>query len=223
MLKIFKDNFLFFIPFFIFIIIGFILLFTIEQGDAILFFSENRSAFGDFFFKYGTKLGEDYAYAFFFILFLFIRYRYSILVIMTGCVVSIISYVLKEFFRHPRPRTFFSENGMLKEINAVDGVAMLGAYTSFPSGHTMSAFALYGVIAFIIPKKHIGLLTISIAMVIGISRIYLVQHFVKDVVSGAILGVLIGMTLYYINSLVKKDTNQWFDRSIAKRYKKKVA
>ncbi len=199
------------------------MLFNIEQGDAILFFSNNRSAFGDFFFKYGTMLGEELMYAFFFFLFLFIRYRYSILVIMTGCVVSIISYVTKEYFRHPRPRTYFSEKGMLEEINAVDGVFMLGAYTSFPSGHTMSAFALYGVIAFIIPKKYIGLLTIFVAIVIGTSRIYLVQHFVKDVVSGAILGVLIAMTLYYINSLLKMDINQWFDRSITYKYKKKTA
>lgn len=223
MLKFFKDNLLFFIPFFIYIILGFILLSNNNQGDVILFFSENRSAFGDFFFKYGTKLGEDYAYGFFVILFLFIRYRYAILVIMTGCIVSILSYLLKEFFRHPRPSTFFSEKGMLDEINVVDGVSLLKAYTSFPSGHTMSAFALYGLIAFIIPKKYIGLLTILIAIVIGTSRIYLVQHFVKDVVTGAIMGVLIAMTLYYINSKVKMSTNQWFDRSITYQYKKKVA
>ncbi len=223
MLRFFRENLFFFIPFFIFMIFGFTLLLTTQQGAAILFFSEHRTAFGDFFFKYGTKLGEDYAYAFFFILFLFIRYRYSILVLITGCIVTIISYVLKEFFRHPRPRTFYSEKGMLEEINAVDGVTMLGAYTSFPSGHTMSGFALYGIVAFILPKKYIGLLTILFAIVIGTSRVYLVQHFAKDVVLGAILGVLVAMTLFYFNSRLKIDTNQWFDSSITYQRKKKTA
>lgn len=223
MLKIFKDNLFYFIPFIGFVIFGFILLLTTEQGVGILFFSENRTAFGDFFFEYGTKLGEEIMYGFFVIFFLFIRYRYSILVLMTGCVVSIVSYVLKEFFRHPRPKVFYNEKGMLEKINTVDGVELLSAYTSFPSGHTMSAFALYGIIAFILPKKYIGLLTILTAIVIGISRIYLVQHFVKDVVFGSILGVLIAMTLFYVNSMLKIDTNRWFDKSIAFQTKKKVA
>jgi len=214
MLKIFKDNLFFFIPFLIFITIGFILLFTTQQGVAILFFSDNRTVFGDLFFKIGTKLGEDFAYAFFIILFLFIRFRYAILVLLTGSVVTIVSYILKEFFRHPRPKTFFSEKALLDEINVVDGISLLSVYTSFPSGHTMSAFALYGIVAFIFPKKHIGLLMISLAIVIGISRIYLVQHFTKDVIFGAILGVLIAMALFYANSLLKTDARQWFDQSI---------
>lgn len=222
MFKVIKENPLFFIVFIIYVLIGIVLLFNTDQGDVILFFSENRSAIADFFFKYGTKLGEELVYVIFFILFLFYRYRYSILVGITGSLVSITSYFSKEFFRHPRPKVFFKENGIFENINTVDGVALYNAYTSFPSGHTMSAFALYGMIAFIIPKKYIGLFLIVIAIIIGTSRIYLVQHFVKDVVAGSIMGVLIAMGIYYVQSLIKIDSKQWFDQSITFKREKKV-
>lgn len=63
---------------------------------------------------------------------------------------------------------------------------------SFPSGHSMAAFSLYGVIAFLL-WRHIststgrGLLIIgSSAMIltIGVSRIYLGVHYPSDVLGG---------------------------------------
>ncbi|WP_240417721.1 phosphatase PAP2 family protein [Paenibacillus periandrae] len=63
---------------------------------------------------------------------------------------------------------------------------------SFPSGHSMAAFTLYGVIAFLLWRHVSGafnrsiLILFSILMIvmIGISRIYLGVHYPSDVLGG---------------------------------------
>lgn len=61
---------------------------------------------------------------------------------------------------------------------------------SFPSGHTMSAFAVSTVLALQFPPLApvLGLLAFSI----GASRVVLGLHYVSDVVVGALLGTVFG-------------------------------
>lgn len=67
---------------------------------------------------------------------------------------------------------------------------------SFPSGHSMEAFALYGVLAFLL-WRHIAsrggrvlLIVLSVAMtiIIGLSRIYLGVHYPSDVLGSYLAG-----------------------------------
>lgn len=61
---------------------------------------------------------------------------------------------------------------------------------SFPSGHTMTAFAAataYGVMApFLLP------VLLPAALLIGISRVFLGLHYPTDVLAGALLGSTLG-------------------------------
>lgn len=214
-MNLIKENRYFFVLFGLFLCIAGVILYNIEQGDAILFFSERRSPFGDFFFRYFTKVGEEWAYPVVILILVFTikphNYRHFIYVPLLGGIVSLVSYYTKAYFRHPRPLLYFERNDMLEQINQVAEVSLYGGLNSFPSGHTMSGFALYTFMALIIPNKKLGgLILFLVAFLVGISRIYLVQHFLKDVYLGAIIGVLIAVIFYlfevWMESRVKRKT-----------------
>jgi len=61
---------------------------------------------------------------------------------------------------------------------------------SFPSGHTMTAFACATAIAFFYPATAAALFFFAFS--IALSRIVLGMHFLSDVVAGALVGALIG-------------------------------
>ena len=69
---------------------------------------------------------------------------------------------------------------------------------SFPSGHSMVGFAFYGFIIYLIYKsnlkKQIKILLITLLSLlifnIGLSRIYLGVHYVTDVLTGYMLGLI---------------------------------
>src|SRR5579871_3384440 len=61
---------------------------------------------------------------------------------------------------------------------------------SFPSGHTMTAFAVAMPLLIFYPELGAGLLFCALS--IAISRIVLGMHFLSDVVAGAMLGLGLG-------------------------------
>lgn len=61
---------------------------------------------------------------------------------------------------------------------------------SFPSGHTMTAFAVAIPLLLFYPELTTGLLFCALS--IALSRILLGMHFLSDVVAGAILGTALG-------------------------------
>jgi len=212
---LFKDNAVFWTSFSLFLIVGGLSLLTQEQGTWLEYFSANRHTAIDYFFKYATKIGEEPTYLLFIIICLFIRFRYAILIPLLGIIVTIISFITKSFFLHPRPSIYYRDLGQLEGIQTVEGVHLLGGLTSFPSGHTMSAFALFSFVAFLFPKKgFFNLLFFLFALLVGISRIYLVQHFLKDIYLGAIVGVIIGGSLYLLQQRRAIDEEGWMDRRV---------
>jgi len=77
---------------------------------------------------------------------------------------------------------------------------------SFPSGHSMAAFALYGTLTYLL-WRHIPALAGRIAMIvigvaltllIGISRIYLGVHYPSDVFGGYLASATWLMLSIYI-------------------------
>ena len=212
-----RDNQLFLWGFTFFAIAGAIALISMEQGDGILFASDNRSPFLDFLFYYGTKLGETFMFILFFLIFLFIRVRHSFAVGFVGISAMIVAFSAKAYFLHDRPSTFFRKRDMFEELNLVSGVDLHIGTTSFPSGHTMAGFALYALLAFFLPKnqKAWGILFLLIALIVGLSRVYLIQHFVKDIYLGAWLGLGIAVGTYFLfQGPWKGDPAGWMNKPI---------
>jgi undecaprenyl-diphosphatase len=67
---------------------------------------------------------------------------------------------------------------------------------SFPSGHTMNAFAIATVLALRYPP--LSPVLSVLAACIGVSRVLLGLHFASDVVAGAVLGLAIGLLSFLI-------------------------
>ena len=67
---------------------------------------------------------------------------------------------------------------------------------SFPSGHSMSAFAIAIPLCIFYPELQAALLVLSVS--IAVSRVILGMHFVSDVVVGSLLGAGLGYGAYQL-------------------------
>jgi undecaprenyl-diphosphatase len=66
---------------------------------------------------------------------------------------------------------------------------------SFPSGHTMTAFAVAIPLSMFYPDITVGLLFCALS--IAMSRILLGMHFLSDVVAGALIGTGLGYLAFF--------------------------
>jgi membrane-associated phospholipid phosphatase len=64
-----------------------------------------------------------------------------------------------------------------------------GPATSFPSGHTVGAFALGGVLLFASRNLPLRLTALLLAAAVGLSRVLAFRHWLSDVTASAILGL----------------------------------
>ncbi len=194
-------NLWFAIPVLIALGVGATVAYYLPYGDEILAFNHLRRDLLNTAFVLATYLGEVYAYVVAGIALLLLRkYRFAALVALTGFVILPLSFVLKDQFGIMRPLTWFSQAERWHEVVTVPGVTLASGYTSFPSGHTMSAFALYSLLTFMLGWKHRrwGLAFALLAVAVGVSRIFLVQHYLADVLGGAVLGLLLGGLMWQI-------------------------
>jgi len=66
---------------------------------------------------------------------------------------------------------------------------------SFPSGHSAASFSIATTIALNIPK--LSVVALIIAIIVGISRIYLGVHYPTDVAAGIFLGISTALLVHF--------------------------
>lgn len=66
---------------------------------------------------------------------------------------------------------------------------------SFPSGHTTASFSLATTIALNIPR--LSIVVFFLAIIIGLSRIYLGVHYPTDVLAGVLVGLAIPILTHF--------------------------
>ena len=108
------------------------------------------------------------------------------MVLSSYAVSGIIAQVLKYYILEARPAVFLKDTSYKYFIDNVT----LHNFHAFPSGHTASAFALAAVLSFDAKNKNYSFLFLGGAFIVGYSRIYLAQHFIDDVLAGALMGMV---------------------------------
>jgi len=122
------------------------------------------------------------------------RKRKSAALLFLSSLSYFLSIFLKAIFKHERPQTA-NINPMLP----------FDAY-SFPSSHVVFFVAFWGFILYTLLKykkinkfiRNIGVvISVYLIFFVGISRMYLGQHYFKDVVAGYLFGgIYLGFVLY---------------------------
>ena len=191
-----KDNRHFFFPWLLMILLSLILLMTFSKTTLFLWINGNNSPWADKAFYYLTPLGNGWIYLPLFVLSLFFSWRYALIVISAVIIQSLLVYVLKQiiFSDIVRPIRFFEDSGI---IHFVEGVKVHGS-RSFPSGHTITAFGVFTMLALMLKNKKAGIIMLLAASLAAYSRVYLAQHFFADIVAGSIIGVLSSLLCYTI-------------------------
>lgn len=215
------ENPWFVIPVLLFFIVGLVLVFFIPYGDEILLFNDLRREPFNAVFQFLTLLGEAYPFILLGVAALFWRYRYTLLIALAGIVTLLTGYVFKTSFAVDRPITFFRNQGLDDLVVAVPGVDLNMGQTSFPSGHTMAAFALYGLLALILGKQYrrSGLPLALLAISVGVSRVFLVQHFLADILAGAAFGLTVCWLVWQLDKTPFFQKKHFLDGSLLKKRK----
>lgn len=202
------DNPWFFIPAALFLGLGSLIAFAIPYGAEILYFNELRHEPFNALFEFFTNCGEAWAFVLFGGLLCFWKPRYAMLVAIVGLLALPVGYIAKDTIGVDRPITFFEKKSQTAQLVLVPGIQLNRGQTSFPSGHTMAAFALYSLLALMTGQRYQrwGLPLVLVAILTGISRIFLVQHFLVDVLGGAIFGLLLSGLIWTFSARFLKDT-----------------
>jgi len=180
------------------LLLGGFLLMAYSKIDIHLYINRHHSPLADFVFKYLTYLGEGWLFVLAIPVFVFYSWRKGLFIAFAGVFTGLITGIFKNsiYAGVPRPIEYFA--GM-SELYLVPGVEM-NHWNSFPSGHTMAAFALYFSLAIVVKRAGWSFVFFSIAALVGYSRMYLSQHFLVDVVAGAGLGIVCAALAFVLAS-----------------------
>jgi len=200
-----------FVPF---AIAGIIAILSTGKGELFLWMNQWRHSLLDIAFRAITWLGSGLSFAVICTVLLFMDLRKSILGFLCFGLSSALSQLLKKlvFPDIVRPMKYFEDPSIL---NIVEGVKH-NFHHSFPSGHTTSAFSLAVFLALISRKSKWGLWLGIAALITGLSRIYLVQHFFEDVYAGAWIGTLSSVIVFLVAEQPLYGSEK-FNRSILRK------
>lgn len=140
--------------------------------------------FFDNYFLFVTRMGNENVIIIFIIMLLFVlKDRERILLLFSSLVSVVSNQGIKHLLMRKRPDVLH----LIKQ----------GGY-SYPSGHSMIAVAVYGLLIYFVCSKiknkylkyGLSLLLVLLIISIGISRIYVGVHYISDVLGGFLLAII---------------------------------
>ena len=141
---------------------------------------------------FGSTIFIIFLCVFFLILFIILKKKnYGIIISLVLIISTIINNLLKIIFCRERP-------DVLKLV-------IEDSY-SFPSGHTMAAVSMYGILLYLTLKSNMNkkikiLLSIVLSVIpflVAISRVYLGAHYITDVIGAYLVSIILLLIEIYI-------------------------
>jgi len=121
----------------------------------------------------------------------------ALILLIIGFWTSIwLGYTLKGVFSRPRPFEALSFTRLTLSTTPESA--------SFPSGEAIIAFFVWSIDA--VKSKKLAIPTLIFACLIAYSRVYVGVHYPLDVISGALIGILIGTILLGIEDIIKRTS-----------------
>ncbi|GAA4463793.1 phosphatase PAP2 family protein [Nibrella saemangeumensis] len=200
MIDLFRKNRAFFLTYLVALVGVGILQLIYTKEELIRWVNSYNAPWADVFFDNATYLGDG-AFSFIIIAILFIRSKWmGILASGSFAISGLLSIFLKRvvFPHNLRPLKYFEHSDW--EYHVLKGLD-IHSYNSFPSGHTITAFAVFSLLAMLDERKGRGWALALLAILVGYSRVYLFQHFVEDVYAGSIVGTLSTLLVFYYFNL----------------------
>jgi membrane-associated phospholipid phosphatase len=105
--------------------------------------------------------------------------QYAIAMGISGLGAGILAQIVKHLVGRARPELWLGASQYAP-----------GSSTSFPSGHTVGAFALAGVLVFASRSWPLRVIAFLLAFAVGISRILAFRHWASDVFASMTLGLV---------------------------------
>ncbi len=207
--SILREQKVFLILYFLMFSFSCTLLFTYSKAQLHIASNQCYNNFFDHFFYYITNLGDGAFCITIGILLLFYSIRSSFLVLISYAASGILAQILKKIFFSGivRPKAYFEGIFNLRFVQGVE----IHTSNSFPSGHSVSAFALFLSLSIILKNKYLQVLFLILAAITAYSRVYLSQHFLIDITFGSLIGVFTTMTYYYLQLNWKAP---WLDKKV---------
>jgi membrane-associated phospholipid phosphatase len=160
----------------------------------------------DWFFTGVTTIGGEI----FFILLVAVIYwtldkRFAHMFALTFMSSALANTLVKGVFQRPRPYTEPGVRVPFESLNMTSGY-------SFPSGHSQGA-GVIGMPAFKASRrgyrKQLIAAGVFVMVAVPLSRIYLGQHYLTDVLGGLVFGVAIAFVVFKVVSLMGDNEHLW--------------
>jgi len=115
--------------------------------------------------------------------------RFLLYICISGAIAIVIGDGLKYLLGRYRPIMLFEQN-----LYGLHFFSTEWALNSTPSGHTLRAFSFLTALSML--YRRFTVVFISIAILIGVSRVVVTAHYPSDVVFGAFIGVFTALWVY---------------------------
>lgn len=167
-----------------------LLSYTIGKVEFFLLLNTNLGTVADYFFGIITDAGDSLLWI---VVLLIVRYglkRKDLwpALVSSFTITTILTQVCKYFIfpDEPRPWVAITDHSIIHHVWFVEP----WLFSSFPSGHTATAFSFYLLFCLLLQKNWWLYAGFVYAVIVAYSRIYLAQHFPLDLGAGMLVAIV---------------------------------